>query len=97
MKRKPTDRITVTSPDRLPTPPRRKLKRPDGVVVEEFVIDARHTFHGGRLIAHSNEPEGYYTGRIYFLYPDGSETRWYTVRSAPQWLRALWEEATRAE
>ena len=72
----------------------RKLKRPDGVVVEEFVTSSWHFFEGGKLVLHNNDPEGYYTGRIHFRYPGGETTRWYTEQSAPKWLRALWDEAT---
>jgi hypothetical protein len=75
----------------------RKLKRPDGAVIEEYITSSWHIFEDGRLLCHDNDAsDGRYTGRFRFRHTDGRLTRWYTERSAPQWLRALWLEATGA-
>lgn len=73
----------------------RPLKRPDGELIEEFVASTAHLFEGGTLVGHDNAPEiGDYTGRFYFRYAGGKMTRWYTTKTAPKWLLALFLEAT---
>lgn len=73
----------------------RKLKRPDGAVCEEFVAVNSHHFENGKLVDHVLDPmDGEYTGRFLFMFKDKSCTRWYTENSAPQWLLALYKEAT---
>ena len=89
-----TDRVSWLVGGRIEEPPKRRLKRPDGTVIEEFMTASCHLFEGGKLVLHDSDPEGDYTGRFCFRYPDGRMTRWYTRGSAPRWLRALWEEAT---
>lgn len=76
----------------------RKLRRPDGAVIEEYVTSSCHVFEDGRLIYRDHNPAegGAYTGRFCFRHADGRLTRWYTEPSAPRWLLALWREATGA-
>jgi len=85
-------RLSMIAGGRIRIPGQRRLKRPDGTVIEEFVTASQHVFHGGKLVGHINEPEGDYTGRVCFRYPDGRMTRWYTAKTMPKWLRALWDE-----
>lgn len=73
----------------------RKLKRPEGAVVEEFVCSSWHQFEGGKLSFHDNSPEGgEYTGVFWFEFKGGKITRRYTKKTAPAWLLALYNEAT---
>lgn len=73
----------------------RKLKRPDGAVIEEFITASWHNFEGGKLTSHDNSPEGDYTGRFGFWFMKSKKyTRWYTKKTAPKWLLALYDEAT---
>lgn len=90
-------------PDQPPTPmprPRtgntRPLRRPDGWLVEEYVTSSAHRFHDGRLVGHHNDAGmGWYTGRFCFEFADHHRpTPWYTTKTAPRWLRALYAEAT---
>jgi len=76
----------------------RKLKRPDGELHEEFVATSAHFFDdGGRLTGHNQDTmDGDYTGRFLFRFYDGTQTRWYTRKTAPKWLLAYFREATGA-
>ena len=75
----------------------RSLKRPDGMLIEEFIASTAHCFESGQLTDRDNSPEyGDYSGRFFFQYADGKTTRWYTEKSAPQWLLALYREAIEA-
>ena len=72
------------------------MKRPDGWVVEEYVTSSAHLFESGELMDHDNSPElGSYTGVFWFWHLGGTYTRRYTRRTAPKWLLALYDEATR--
>jgi len=73
----------------------RKLKRPDGMILEEFVASSAHIFENGKLTCHDHSLEnGEYTGRFAFLYKDTQRTtRWYTRKSAPKWLLAMYRES----
>lgn len=73
----------------------RKLKRPDGAVVEEFVCSSTHYVEGGKCVGHCNETlSGDYTGVFWFEFPDGRFTKRHTVKTAPKWLLALYYECT---
>ena len=75
----------------------RKLKRPDGVLFEEHKTYTAHVFEDGNLSFRDNDPsEGEYTGRFCFVF-DGKTSPWYTRKTAPKWLLALYEEATTIE
>lgn len=75
----------------------RRLKRPDGEVVEEVLGYTAHLFLDGEMVlgptGHNNTP-GDYTGRFSFTFSGGEQTRWYTKSTAPKWLLALYVEAT---
>ena len=71
----------------------RKLKRPDGIVVERGGAYTAHFFEDGKCIDHDSDFRGY-DGKICFEYPNhGRTTRWYTERAAPRWLLAMWRDA----
>ena len=57
-----------------------------------------HFFEDGVLIGHDQSLEhGEYTGRFHFIFAGSDKhTRWYTAKSAPKWLLALYNEATGA-
>ena len=72
------------------------MKRPDGELHEEFMVSSCHFFEDGVLAGHDHSPDqGEYTGRFHFVFAgSGKRTRWYTAKSAPKWLLALYNEAT---
>ena len=73
----------------------RKLKRPDGWLIEEYITTGGHLFEGGELKGHdSAADDGEYTGRFCFMFKGNRYTRWYTRATAPKWLLAYYEEAT---
>lgn len=82
-----------------------RLRRPDGELIEEFALIAHwfaglttpitHLFEGGELVQRGDRREGVYTKRFCYKHAaDGRRTRWYTERSAPKWLLALYQEVT---
>ena len=78
----------------------RALKRPDGELHEEYTVTGVHFFEDGELAGHDHDSgQGLYTGRFKFIYPGpgGKQTRWYTKRTAPNWLLAYFEESTTGE
>ena len=75
----------------------RALKRPDGMLLEEYVTSSAHFVEDGEIVGHDNTPDGGYTGVFWFQYPDGTTTRRYTGRTAPQWLKALYLAATTSD
>ena len=70
------------------------LKRPDGWLMEEYVTSSGHLFENGELQLHDNDPIGNYTGIFWFEFHDGHNSRRYSCKTAPNWLLALYEEAT---
>ena len=76
----------------------RKLKQPDGWLCEEYITESAHLFEGGELQGHDNDASrGYYTGRFRFDYSPERSTRWYTVKTAPKWLLAYYQDALRGK
>jgi hypothetical protein len=72
----------------------KRMKRPDGAVVEEFITSSWHVFEDGKLVFRDHDPsDGGYTGRFCFKYKNGKYTPWYTEKTAPKWLAELYEEA----
>lgn len=70
------------------------MKRPDGWVVEEYVTETAHLFERGeRCGSLSDGVRGTYTGVFWFEYFDGRQSRRYTEKTAPAWLRAMYLEA----
>lgn len=72
------------------------MKRPNGILVEECAADVSHYLEGGQWIGH-DEAVGLYTGRFCFHFADGRCTRWYTQKTAPAWLLALYHEMAEQE
>lgn len=76
----------------------RKLKRPNGVLVEEMVFPFRHIFKDGLFVESGFDvSEADYTGRFSFnFFDDGGsyikKTKWYTKNTAPKWLLAIYLE-----
>lgn len=71
----------------------RKLKRPDGALIEEFVTSTVHVFQDGEYAMSNSVPEGEYTGVFWFEHVDGRATKRYTRGTAPKWLSAFYDEA----
>lgn len=73
---------------------KRKLKQPDGWLLEEYITVGAHLINGGQLIVGDHDSDcGHYTGRFAFEYADGRTTRFYTKKSAPKWLLAYYKLA----
>jgi hypothetical protein len=72
----------------------RKLKRPNGIIWEEFKAYTSHHFNNKKLVYHiSTSEDGDYTGRFYFQFDNGKLTPYYTKKTAPKWLLTLYYEA----
>ena len=68
----------------------RKLKRPDGELIEEYLCVTSHLFEEGVLLgSDSDSSQGEYTGRFFFKFSDGHCSRNYTRKTAPRWLRVM--------
>jgi len=66
-----------------------KITKPTGKLIEEYVCVSHHFVVDGVIIDHINDIDGEYTGRFYWVYPDGRYTKMYTRKTAPKWLREI--------
>ena len=63
----------------------KKLKRPDGSLIEEFICASFHVFRNGEYIETINDTSGGdYSGCFCFRSADNSYTKWYTRKTAPK-------------
>jgi hypothetical protein len=79
----------------------KKLKRPDGYLIEEYITHSIHCFENSDISFHDNDPTwGDYSNRFCFEFRKGGKTvrstKWYTKKTAPKWLLAMYLEATNA-
>jgi len=74
-----------------------KIVNIDGELVEEFITATLHFFKDGKKKRSISDLDGgEYTGRFWFIFLDGRQTKKFTAKSAPKWLLALYENIGRS-